>query len=88
MNMSDDLEGLARLHKEGALSDDEFAKAKQKVLAESHRSAETPNRHVSLRMFMTAIILMLLLIFFFGLVLPRIREHNDHRIFELRVPRD
>jgi len=36
MNITDELERLSRLHKEHALTDDEFIKAKKRLL-ESHR---------------------------------------------------
>ena len=37
MNMTDELERLGKLHKDGALSDAEFAQAKSKLLNQSGR---------------------------------------------------
>ncbi len=39
MNMTDELERLGKLHKDGALSDAEFAQAKTKLLSQSGSDA-------------------------------------------------
>ena len=42
--MTDELERLGKLHKDGVLSDDEFAKAKNKLLNQGERDDSDANR--------------------------------------------
>jgi len=79
MNLTDELERLSKLHKEGALSDEEFAQAKSKVLlSQEERPPPEPdrtlgdaaNRYVSFQIVMAVIGIILFLFFLFGVVLP------------------
>jgi len=88
MNIAEELERLARLHKEGTLNDEEFAQAKKKLLAESERENANPdrslgeaaNRYVSFQMFIAVLGFILALIILFGVILPHYRERNTFRI--------
>lgn len=83
MNITDELERLSRLHKEGALSDEEFAQAKSKLLvsqeerppSEPDRTlGEAANRYVSFQMVMAVIGIIIFLFFFFGVILPAMQS--------------
>jgi hypothetical protein len=85
MSMTDELERLSKLHREGSISDAEFERAKAKVLAEEeepeevrypaeHSLGEAANRYVSFRIVMTIIGGIAFLIFFFGFFLPRLKS--------------
>jgi hypothetical protein len=41
MNMTDELERLSKLHKDGSLNDEEFAQAKRKLLSQPAESEQT-----------------------------------------------
>src|SRR4051794_18501657 len=47
MGLSDDLENLERLQREGALSDDEFRRAKAALLTPSSEATESPQSPAS-----------------------------------------
>lgn len=94
MNIADGLERLGRLHKDGTLSDEEFAQAKKKVLAqpleiaseEDNRSlARAVNRYVWLQTLMALVGIVIFLVFLFGVVLPMMRD-NGHKTFQIQVP--
>jgi hypothetical protein len=93
MNISDELERLGRLHKEGTLSDEEFAQAKKKALTQplvddsiTDRSlARAVNRYVWLQTVMALVGIIIFLIFLFGVVLPTMHD-NAHRTFQIQVP--
>ncbi len=79
MNITDELERLGRLHKDGTLSDEEFAQARSKLLSQPTDSAppeqnnslgQAANRYVSLQMAMSVIGVILFLIILFGVILP------------------
>ena len=79
MNITDELERLSRLHKEGALSDEEFAQAKSKLLVTQverppsepdRRLGEAANRYVSFQMVMAVVGIIIFLVFLFGVFLP------------------
>jgi hypothetical protein len=84
MNFTDELERLSKLHKEGALTDDEFAEAKAKLLSpaaepsewreptpsEPNTLGEAANRYVTLQTVMAVIGVIIFLIFLFGVILP------------------
>jgi hypothetical protein len=79
MNMTDELERLGKLHKDGTLSDEEFAQAKGKLLNQSAESeppqrdntlGEAANRYVSFQMVMAVIGVIIFLIVLFGVILP------------------
>jgi hypothetical protein len=84
MNLTDELERLGRLHKDGTLNDEEFARAKQKLLNEPAREqpveprdnslGEAANRYVSFQVVMSIIGLIIFLIFVFGFVLPHMNS--------------
>jgi hypothetical protein len=84
MNVTDELERLARLHADGKLSVDEFALAKTRVLAQS-RNAELANQYVTFKVFISVVLLLFALIIVFGVVLPRIRENHTHT-FQIQIP--
>ena len=82
MNMTDELERLGKLHKDGTLNDEEFAQAKKKLLGQSAESGasqpdrslgEAANRYVSFQIVMAVIGLVIFLIFLFSVVLPHSR---------------
>jgi hypothetical protein len=86
MNMTDELERLSKLHNEGTLSDEEFAKAKRRLLGQESEPAqrdnstnETANRFMSLQVVMIGLAAILFLILLFGLILPR--AHYFHHYF-------
>ena len=77
--MTDELERLGQLHKDGTLSDEEFAQAKSKLLNQPDESqpaerdnslGEAANRYVSLQMVMSVVGVIIFLIFLFGVILP------------------
>lgn len=86
MNITSELERLARLHQQGALTAEEFAQAKNKLLAapappeprepvEPDRSlGEAANRYVSFQQVMAVIGFILFVIFFFTIILPAMRN--------------
>jgi hypothetical protein len=92
MNMTDELERLAQLHKSGALTDDEFAQAKAKLInppAEQYQPppnstlGEAANRYVSYQVIMGIIGFIVFIIFFFGVIFPHLHSgptmHFDAR---------
>ena len=87
MDITDDLERLSRLHKDGALSAEEFAQAKSKVLAAAERKGplETANRYASLWVVMALIGVIVFLVILFTIILPRAHE-NNHRTFQIQLP--
>jgi hypothetical protein len=79
MSITDELERLGRLHKDGTLSDEEFAQAKSKLLNQPADSGppqqdnslgQAANRYVSLQMVMSVIGIIIFLIFLFAVILP------------------
>ncbi|MGD1083213.1 MAG: SHOCT domain-containing protein [Verrucomicrobiota bacterium] len=79
MNLTEELERLSQLHKDGTLSDDEFAQAKSKLLNQPGESqpaerdnslGEAANRYVSLQMVMSVVGIIIFLIILFGVILP------------------
>jgi hypothetical protein len=88
MNMTDELERLGKLHKDGVLSDDEFAKAKNKLLNQGERDdsdanrtednslGQAANRYVTLQAVMAVIGVIIFLIFLFGVILPHMPHNN------------
>jgi hypothetical protein len=83
MNITDELERLGRLHKDGTLSDDEFAQAKSRLLSQPADSepreldsslGEAANRYVTFRMVMGVIGVIIFLIFLFGVILPSMNQ--------------
>ena len=86
MNMTDELERLAKLRKDGVLTEDEFAQAKLKLLnppaddgpANENKNTlgEAANRYVSLQMVMSAVGVILFLIFLFTVILPHMSGNN------------
>jgi hypothetical protein len=88
MNITDELEKLGKLHKDGVLSDDEFAKAKNKLLNQSETNdtdtnqtqdnslGEAANRYVTLQTVMAVIGIIIFLIFLFGVILPHMPSNN------------
>jgi hypothetical protein len=82
MNISDELERLARLHTEGKLSTEEFALAKTRVLAQSKAAA---GNYVTFSVFISVVLVLFALIIVFGVVLPRIRENHTHT-FQIQIP--
>jgi Short C-terminal domain len=89
MNITDELERLSKLHKDGALSDEEFAQAKSKLLvsreerppSEPDRTlGEAANRYVSFQMVMAVIGIIIFLSFFFGVFLPAFQRSRPPTI--------
>jgi len=87
MNMTDELERLSKLHKDGTLNDEEFAQAKKKLLSQPAESepterdnslGEAANRYVSLQIVMAVIGVIIFVIFFFGVILPTM--HGGHSL--------
>jgi hypothetical protein len=84
MNMSDELERLSKLHKDGTLNDDEFAKAKSRLLRQENEPIiprddslrEAANRFVSMQVVVSIIGATLFLILLFGVILPRAHFHR------------
>ena len=79
MNMTDELERLSKLHKDGTLNDEEFAQAKSNLLKQpterepperDNSLGEAANRYVSLQIVMAVIGVIIFLIFLFGVILP------------------
>jgi hypothetical protein len=79
MNLTDELERLGRLHKDGTLSDEEFAQAKSRLLSQPDGSeppeqdnslGQAANRYVSFQMVMSVVGIIIFLIFLFGVILP------------------
>jgi hypothetical protein len=89
MNLSDELERLGKLRKDGLLTEQEFALAKSKLLQadapaedrgdykEENSLGAAANRFVSFQMVMAAIGLILFLILFFTVFLPHFRAINN-----------
>ena len=83
MQITDELERLSKLHKDGALSDEEFAQAKRKILgvtptppepaASAEALGEAANRYVTFQMVMGVVGLILFVIFFFAVIFPNIQ---------------
>jgi len=95
MNITDELERLSKLHKEGALSAEEFAQAKRTLLvsqearppSEPDRTlGEAANRYVSFQMVMTVIGIIIALFFFFGVILPAMQSSGGPT-FQIQPPR-
>jgi hypothetical protein len=88
MNTSDELERLNKLHKDGALSDDEFAQAKRKLLNQSEepqpipppdrRAEGTANRDFTFQTVMIVLVVVLLVIFLVGVVPHWHHMHWNH----------
>jgi hypothetical protein len=85
MNITDELERLGKLHKDGTLSDEEFAQAKSKLLSQSEERepaepdrslGEAANRYVSLQIVMSVIGIIIFLIFLFGVILPHMPQSH------------
>jgi hypothetical protein len=81
MNITDELERLSQLHRDGALDDVEFAQAKSRLLSEniseppSDRSlGEAANRYVTFQIVMGVLGLIVALIIFFNVMLPGMRH--------------
>lgn len=72
MDVADELERLSRLHKEGVLSDEEFAQAKRKVLDSppAHTLGDAANRFVNLQVIVFFFFAFICLVCIFGVVLP------------------
>lgn len=92
--MTDELERLTKLHKDGALSDEEFSQAKGKLLSQSAASepaqrdnslGEAANRYVSLQMVMAVIGIIIFLIFLFGVILPHMPDTRGP-VFQIQPP--
>jgi hypothetical protein len=88
MNITDELERLGKLHKDGTLNDEEFALAKSKLLSQPAASepterdnslGEAANRYVSLQIVMAVIGVVIFLIFLFGVILPIIHRGHSFR---------
>ena len=86
MNMTDELERLSKLHNEGTLSEEEFAKAKRRLLGQEtepmqrdNSTNEAVNRFMSLQVVVFGIAALLFLILLFGIILPR--THYFHHYF-------
>ena len=89
MNITDELERLSKLHKDGALSDEEFAQAKSTLLTSQKQTeplepdrtlGEAANRYVSFQMVMSVVGLIVFLFFFFGVILPAMRGTRSSTI--------
>jgi len=83
LNITDELERLGRLHKDGTLSDEEFAQAKSKLLnqpsereppAEDNSLGGAANRYVTFQIVMSVIGVIIFLIFLFGVILPHMNS--------------
>jgi hypothetical protein len=81
MNITDELERLSQLHRDGALDEAEFAQAKARLLNEnisgppSDRSlGEAANRYVTFQIVMGVLGLIVALIIFFNVMLPGMRR--------------
>lgn len=91
MNMTDELERLSQLHKDGALNDEEFAQAKAKLLESPQENDPSPreyqdstigeaaNRYVSFRIIMAVLGFILFLIFFLAFFLPMAQKAGAFR---------
>ena len=90
MNITDELERLDKLHKDGALSDEEFAQAKDNLLNRHEESltdefkdnslGEAANRYVTFQIVMGVIGLIIFLIFFFSIILPHFNSGPSFHI--------
>jgi hypothetical protein len=86
MNMTDELERLSKLRKEGTLSEEEFAKAKSRLLLQENEPIlqrgnpvdEAANRFLSLQAVVFVIGMILFLILLFGVILPRTHYFHHH----------
>jgi hypothetical protein len=81
MNVTDELERLSQLHRDGALDDAEFAQAKARLLNESiskppsDRSlGEAANRYVTFQIVMGVLAFIVALIVFLNVILPGMRQ--------------
>ena len=85
MNVTDELERLSKLHKDGTLNDEEFAQAKSKLLsqpAESKPTEQDNSRDEAANRFMMVVLLVLgviILLLLFGVILPH--WHRGHYWF-------
>ena len=93
MNITDELERLGRLHKDGTLSDEEFAQAKRKLLNQPEQGeppqqdrslGEAANRYVSLQVVMAVIGVVIFLILLFTVILPHMSSRPS---FQIQLPR-
>ncbi len=87
MSLADDLERLHKIHQEGGLSDEEFARAKEKLLErpteppplrrerENNSLGDAANRYVSFQIGMSIIGVIIFLIFLFAVILPKTSSH-------------
>ena len=91
MNITDELERLGRLHKDGTLSDAEFAQAKSKLLTQPEQSqlsqpdcslGKAVNRYVSFHIVMAIIGVIIFLILLFAVVLPHMASSQPTFHFE------
>ena len=88
MNLTDELERLNQLHKDGTLSDDEFTRAKRKLLSQPEESKpveapaparqESSDRDYSFPLVMIVVAVVLLLIVLFAVVPHLHRMHWYH----------
>jgi hypothetical protein len=86
MNVTDELERLSQLRKDGALTNAEFAQAKNKLLNQQNDSepgntsdnslGEAANRYVTFRMVMGVLGFILFLIVFLTVFLPHMNSSN------------
>ncbi len=92
MNMTDELERLSKLHQDGALNDEEFARAKAKLLnPPAEESSPGPrqfsenslgdaaNRYVTFRIMMGVLGFIIFIIFFLGFFLPMFHKAGGFR---------
>ncbi len=101
MNITDDLERLSQLHRDGTLNDMEFAQAKSRLLSESQPSepqsgrslGEAANRYVTFQMVMAVVGTVVALIIFFKVMLPSMQQSGfpgfsqDRPTFTIDAPR-
>jgi len=86
MSMTDELERLTKLHREGALTKEEFDQAKAQLLNQPaafpppeqspNTLGEAANRYVTLQMVMSVVGFILFLIFFLGVILPHLSGNS------------
>jgi hypothetical protein len=95
MNVTDELERLSKLHKDGTLSDEEFAQAKSKLLSQPAESELTErddslgkaaNRYVLLQIVMAVIGVIIFVIVLFGIILPTL-PHSGGPTFQFHPSR-
>lgn len=84
MDITDELERLSQLHKSGALNDAEYAQAKSKVLAQQNNPPRSC-RQVPMSVAMALMGVIVFLVIFFTIILPRVHE-NNRRTFQIQLP--